>query len=82
MKVKKKKLHIDKSNEENDSLTKEVLVRATSPAVRKASQEAMKIKGFVIKAENGWVVREDKNGTITQLLPTEPVNRSRPIALD
>ncbi|WP_262891457.1 hypothetical protein [Adhaeribacter radiodurans] len=42
----------------------------------------MKIKGFVIKATNGWVIREDKNDTLTKLLSTEPVNSLQPIALD
>lgn len=71
-----------KDNGKTAYVSKRVLVRAASPAIRKAAKEAMRIKGYVIKAENGWVVREDSNGTITRLSRIEPVTRPRTIALD
>ena len=82
MKVSKRKVQGNKNKGKAAYLTKRVLVRAASPAFREAAKEAMRIKGYVVKAENGWVVREDSNGTITRLSPIEPISRPRTIALD
>lgn len=48
-------------------LTKRVLERAIGPAIRRASQEAMATVGYMIVAENGWVVKADRDGNRTQL---------------
>lgn len=82
MKATPKKVKERKNKQENAYLSKRVLVRAASPAFRKASREAMEIKGYVIKAENGWVVREDKDGKITRISQLEPVKRPSIIVLD
>jgi hypothetical protein len=82
MKASKTKNQESKKKKGTVYLTRRVLVRAASPAFREAAKEAMRIKGYVIKAENGWVVREDSNGTITRLSPIEPVTRPLTIALD
>lgn len=48
-------------------LTKRDVVRVATAAVKKASNQAMKTAGYVIKAENGWVVRENKDGSIDRI---------------
>lgn len=44
------------------SLTKRRLIRAIRKATRDLSADAMKVKGYVIKAENGWVVKVNHTG--------------------
>ena len=43
-------------------LTKRDVVRVATAAIKRASTQAMKTAGYVIKAENGWVVRENQDG--------------------
>ena len=82
MKAASRKNQGRKAKQETAYVTKRVLVRAASPAFRKASSEAMAIKCYVIKAENGWVIREDKDGTKTKISQIEPVKRPAKIVLD
>lgn len=64
-------------------LTKRTLQRATSKAGRTLSIEAMNIKGYVIRAEKGWVVRINDDGTKVRLKAIEKDNnQSHSIALD
>jgi hypothetical protein len=44
-------------------VTKRILVSASSSAIREAAEVAMKIAGYIVKAENGWVIKEYKDGT-------------------
>lgn len=44
-------------------VTKRVFKAAVGTAVRKASDQAMRSMGYVVKAENGWVIRENSDGT-------------------
>jgi hypothetical protein len=48
-------------------VTKRVITSAVGSAVRKASSNAMTSMGYVVKAENGWVVREDSNGIVRKI---------------
>lgn len=60
-------------------LTKRTLIRATGKATRSLSSEAMSIKGFVVKAEKGWVVRIHNTGVRERLCR---LDHSSQVALD
>lgn len=60
-------------------LTKRALVRATRKATRSLASEAMNIKGYIVKAEKGWVVKVHHTGEEERL---SPLNHSSRIALD
>lgn len=63
-------------------LTKRALLRATGKATRKISSQAMKLKGYIIQAENGWVVKIDKDGNRERLSQIKGVNTHHQVALD
>jgi len=63
-------------------LTKRILVSVARAAIRKASDSAMDIMGYVVKAENGWVIREDKDGTKTRLEKISKGKKPSKIVLD
>ncbi len=48
-------------------LTKRTLVNKARAAITSASNEAMKIMGYVVVAENGWVVRKNADGTTERI---------------
>ena len=48
-------------------VTKRVFKVAVGAAVRKASNKAMHSMGYVVKAENGWVIREDSAGNKSRI---------------
>ena len=48
-------------------LTKRIVKRQAKKAVYRASVNAMEVAGFVIRVEDGWVVKEYKDGTIEQI---------------
>lgn len=60
-------------------LTKRALVRATRKGTRSVASEAMNIKGYIIKAENGWVVKVHHTGQHERL---SRLNRSSQLILD
>jgi hypothetical protein len=70
------------SPKETAYVTKRVLIRAAGPAGRKAAQNAMKTAGYLIKADDGWVVRVNKDGSQTKLIELTTVADSTPIHLD
>jgi hypothetical protein len=70
------------AGKETAYVTKRVLVRAAGPAVVKASRRAMEVAGYVVKAENGWVVRVEKDGTKSRISKINSIVRPRQIALD
>ena len=63
------------------SLTKRVLLRAIQKATRKLSSEAMTLEGFIVQAENGWVIRTDGLGKCERLSRIVRA-RNRQIILD
>ncbi|WP_299761229.1 hypothetical protein [uncultured Pontibacter sp.] len=70
------------AEKETAYVTKRVLVRAASPAVKRASRRAMEVAGYVVKAENGWVVRVDQDGTKSRITKIRNITRPSQIALD
>ena len=63
-------------------LTNRDLVRVASAAVKKASDTSMQIAGYVVKAENGWIVRENSDGSVIQLKKLKDYSKSRKLVLD
>ena len=64
------------------TLTKRVVVRAGGNAVRKASARAMAIEGFVVKAEEGWIVRHYADGRVERLKKISTAKHPSKIVLD
>jgi hypothetical protein len=52
-----------KNGQASAYITKRVMVSSSRAAVRSAAARAIESVGYVIKADNGWVIREGKDGT-------------------
>ncbi len=80
MKSKSKK-NPELASDKKISLTKRVLISATKSGIQKAAKDAMRTAGFVVKVENGWLVKEDHTGKVEKI---KKVSGKRPyqIALD
>lgn len=63
-------------------LTKRVLERAANAAINLASRKARDTVGFVVKAEDGWVVREDQDGKQTRLSKIKRTSPQTKLILD
>ncbi|HEV2480598.1 MAG TPA: hypothetical protein VGS79_13070 [Puia sp.] len=62
-------------------LTKRILVSAARSGVRDAAKETMATMGYVIIAEDGWVIRKFADGTREKIEPIpQPDNLN--VALD
>ena len=81
MKPEKKSAKI-KAEKSTAYLTKRDLVRVASAAIKKASIESMKIAGYVIKAEDGWIVRENSDGSVVHLEKLKDYSKSKELILD
>lgn len=62
-------------------VTKRIFKAAVGSAVRKASDQAMRSMGYVVKAENGWVIRENSDGSKVVLNKIDQSHQSS-LALD
>ena len=62
-------------------LTKRTLIRATNKATSKLAIDAMKLKGYIVKAEGKWIVRIDNTGKRTRLAPIHDLNSAEKVAL-
>lgn len=45
----------------------------SNQALDQASKEAMEIAGYVIRAKDGWIVKENADGSIEKIKPVESV---------
>lgn len=72
----------NRKSTETTYLTKRIIQRATRKTFINASEKAMKTLGYVIKAENGWVVRENIDGTKEKLHKIEKVKRTSKVVFD
>lgn len=70
------------NKKETAYVTKRVLLRASFKAVRLASTKAMRLAGHVVKVQDGWVVRENEDGTIERILKLTPKVKPQEIILD
>lgn len=63
-------------------LTKRRLVSAARSGIRKAAAETMEVMGYVIIAENGWLVKRHLDGRTERISPIERANSNESLALD
>ena len=63
-------------------ITKRILLQTSYRAIKLASKKAMRIAGYIVKVQNEWVVREDKDGTIEKILKLSPKVKPQEIILD
>jgi hypothetical protein len=76
------RIHKQSSRKKSAYLTKRVLLRATGKATRSISSEAMHLKGYVVQAENGWIVKIDGAGNRENISEIGRINTNRQVALD
>lgn len=63
-------------------LTKQTLVKSATSAGLKASKRAMATAGYVIKAKDGWVVKEFTDGRVRKLKKLKQTKTPAKIVLD
>lgn len=68
--------------EKQPYLTKRMLVNAAAKGFKKASEEAMQLMGYIVIAQDGWVVKKYADGKIEKLSLIEQVSHPNVIALD
>jgi hypothetical protein len=62
-------------------ITKRVIITSSRNAVRHAAARAIEKVGYVIKAKDGWVIREGKDGSVEKISKYKPAKSCR-FALD
>ncbi|GAA4743519.1 hypothetical protein [Flavisolibacter ginsenosidimutans] len=63
-------------------LTKRRLVSAAKSGIRKAAAETMEVMGYVIIAEDGWLVKKYADGRTEKISPIERANPNESLVLD
>ena len=63
-------------------LTKRRLASAARRSIRDAAAETLRVMGYTVVAENGWVVKRFVDGHIEKVSPIEEINRNGSLALD
>ena len=58
---------IDRSRNQFDDLTKRTIVQRARFAGRRAALRAMRVMGFVVTIEDGWVIKKFKDGKIERV---------------
>ena len=66
------KLSSKKKADRSPYLTKRLLVSAAKRGIRKAAKETMQVMGYIVIAQNGWVVKKYADGRIEQIEPLNP----------
>jgi len=62
-------------------LTKRILISAATSGIRDAAKETMATMGYVVIAEDGWVIRKFADGTREKIEPI-PQPHNLNLALD
>jgi hypothetical protein len=63
-------------------VTKRVIISASRSAVRSAADRAMRTAGYLIMAHNGWLIRQNIDGTIQRLEKYRTINRPHKVVID
>ncbi|MGV3529820.1 MAG: hypothetical protein ACO1OO_13050 [Flavisolibacter sp.] len=63
-------------------LTKRILAKATKAAVKKAAKKTMKVMGYSVVAQNGWIIRKYADGKIERISRIAQPNARGKIAVD
>jgi hypothetical protein len=78
----KKLIRVTASPKHKAYLTKRALVRATDKASTKLTTDAMRVKGYIVKAEGKWIVKIDNAGRRERLSRISQVNSREQVVLD
>lgn len=70
------------AEQKKEYLTKRILYSRINKACKEASEDAMASVGFVVVAEEGWVVRKYPDGRIERIKPIDTVEQPKTIHLD
>ncbi|HUX84077.1 MAG TPA: hypothetical protein VMV20_02505 [Chitinophagaceae bacterium] len=60
------------SGKHSTYLTKRILISSAKSGVRKASEDTMRVMGYVIVAQDGWIVKKFADGVIERIQPITP----------
>lgn len=60
--------------EKREYLTTRLLTRLTTKAFREASIEAMKVMGYIVIEQDGWIVKKFEDGHIEKMHELEKSN--------
>lgn len=71
-----------KIQENKPYLTKRRLVSAAKSGIRKAAAETMEVMGYVLIAEDGWLVKKYADGRTEKISPIERTNINATLVLD
>jgi hypothetical protein len=71
-----------KRKQSAEYLTKRILESAATAGFKEAARETMEVMGFVVIADNGWIVKKHADGSTERISKIETVNRSAKIVLD
>ena len=64
-------------------LTKQALVRAVKKGTRNKAKEAIRLRGFQVIVQKGWVVKVDAQGKVLKKIrKLSPVKPIRKLSLD
>ena len=72
----------DISQKEPVYLTKRVLKRTSRKAIIRASQRAMKIAGYIVSVQDGWVVRIYRDNKVEKISKLSPKVKPQEVVLD
>ncbi len=71
-----------KVKKNNAYLTKRALINKSEKAIQKASEKAMKTVGYIIVARDGWIVKENQDGSVERVKKLETANGNQELILD
>jgi len=63
-------------------MTKRALLRAASPAIRRAAERTLETMGFAVIYKDGWIVKLYKSGKIEKLKKIKRLNPPAKLVLD
>jgi len=70
------------SRKEQVYLTKRALKRTSRKAITRASKRAMRVAGYVVQVQNGWVVRIYKDNKVERIEQLSPKVKPQEVVLD
>lgn len=61
--------------ETDDPLTKKILIEAASEGFSKAAARTMKVMGYNVIVQDGWVVKKHANGRVEKILKLKSTSK-------
>jgi hypothetical protein len=63
-------------------ISKRLIERKSNKAFKEAAKKAMEINGYVVIAQDGWIVKKHKNGSIVKLKEIDHGSNQQVLVLD